>query len=67
MKLYKNIKKGANMQTCKMTLARQVKAKTKYDLKAYCEIKGLSITSLYKGYVTKKAKKILERDGIKVA
>lgn len=49
------------------SLARLIKAKTKYDLKAYCEIRGLSITSLYKGYIGKKTKKILEADGIKVA
>jgi hypothetical protein cfetvA_11529 len=50
-----------------ISLARQIKAKTKYDLKAYCELRGLSMTSLYKGYLTKRAKKILEKDGIKVA
>ncbi|MCI6641998.1 MULTISPECIES: hypothetical protein [Campylobacter] len=48
------------------TLARAVKRKTKYDLRAYCQINNLSLSSLYKGYVSKRAKKILQRDGIKV-
>ncbi|EEV17395.1 hypothetical protein [Campylobacter gracilis] len=38
-----------------------------YDLKAYCEIRGLSVTSLYKGFISKKSKKILEKDGIAVS
>ena len=51
----------------KESLARQIKAKTKYDLKAYCEIRGLSVTSLYKGFISKKSKKILEKDGIAIS
>lgn len=51
----------------KFSLARQIKAKTKYDLKAYCEIRGLSVTSLYKGFISKKSKEILEKDGIAVS
>lgn len=51
----------------KMSIAKLVKRKTKYDLKDYCEMRGLSVYSLYKGYVTKRARKILEKDGIKVA
>ncbi|OCS20043.1 hypothetical protein CFVI97532_10155, partial [Campylobacter fetus subsp. venerealis cfvi97/532] len=51
----------------KPTIAKLVKSKTKYDLKGYCEMRGLSHLSLYKGYVAKKARKVLERDGIKVA
>ena len=48
------------------TLARAVKRKTKYDLRAYCQINNLSLSSLYKGYVSKRAMKILQKDGIKV-
>ena len=48
-------------------VTREVKQKLKYDLKAYCEMRGLSLSSLYKGFVSQKAKKILEKDGIKVA
>ena len=51
----------------KESLARQIKAKTKYDLKAYCEIRGLSISSLYKGFISKKSKEVLEKDGIAVS
>ena len=51
----------------KQTIAKAVKKATKYDLKRYCEIKGLSLTSLYKGFVSKKAQKIFKKDGIKVA
>ncbi|WP_201029906.1 hypothetical protein [Campylobacter fetus] len=51
----------------KLTIAKLVKSKTKYDLKDYCEMRGLSAYSLYKGYIAKKARKVLERDGIKVA
>lgn len=57
-------KKGNLMKNT--TLARAVKQKTKYDLRAYCQINKLSLSSLYKGYVSKRAKKILQRDGIKV-
>lgn len=57
-------KKGNLMKNT--TLARAVKRKTKYDLRAYCQINNLSLSSLYKGYVSKRAKKILQRDGIKV-
>ncbi|EJP76165.1 MULTISPECIES: hypothetical protein [Campylobacter] len=49
------------------TIAKIVKKATKYDLKDYCEMKGLSLTSLYKGYVSKKAQKVFKKDGIKVA
>ncbi|QMS59958.1 hypothetical protein [Campylobacter fetus] len=51
----------------KMSIAKLVKDKTKYDLKDYCEMRGLSAYSLYKGYVAKRARKVLEKDGIKVA
>lgn len=57
-------KKGNLMKNT--TLARAVKRKTKYDLRAYCQINNLSLSSLYKGYVSKRAKKILQKDGIKV-
>ncbi len=62
----KNSDKGVKMAK-KMTIAKLVKLRTKYDLKDYCEMRGLSIYSLYNGYVAKRARKILERDGIKVA
>nr|WP_314542598.1 hypothetical protein [uncultured Campylobacter sp.] len=48
-------------------ITKEVKRKLKYDLKDYCEMRGLSLSSLYKGYVSQKARKILEKDGIKVA
>ncbi|MGF7402378.1 hypothetical protein [Campylobacter concisus] len=48
-------------------VTREVKQKLKHDLKDYCEMRGLSLSSLYKGFVSQKAKKILEKDGIKVA
>ncbi len=48
-----------------MSIAKLVKRKTKYDLKDYCEMRGLSAYSLYKGYISKKAAKILMRDGIR--
>lgn len=57
-------KKGNLMKNT--TLARAVKRKTKYDLRAYCQINNLSLSSLYKGYVSKRAMKILQKDGIKV-
>lgn len=57
-------KKGKRMRNT--TLAQAVKRKTKYDLKAYCDINNLSLSSLYKGYISKRAKKVLLKDGIKV-
>ncbi|WP_298791350.1 hypothetical protein [Campylobacter showae] len=48
-------------------VAKAVKEKLKYDLKDYCAMRGLSLSSFYKGYISQKAKKILEKDGIKVA
>ena len=48
-------------------ITKAVKRKLKYDLKDYCEMRGLSLQSLYSGYISKKARKILEKDGIKVA
>ncbi|AQW80766.1 hypothetical protein [Campylobacter pinnipediorum] len=48
-------------------ITKAVKKKTKYDLKDYCQMRGLSLASLYKGYVSKRARRILEKDGIKVA
>ncbi|WP_297985889.1 hypothetical protein [uncultured Campylobacter sp.] len=46
------------------SIAKSVKQKTKYDLKDYCQMRGLSLSSLYKGYIGKKAKKVLKNDGI---
>ncbi|OCS20101.1 hypothetical protein CFVI02298_10335, partial [Campylobacter fetus subsp. venerealis cfvi02/298] len=51
----------------KMSIAKLVKDKTKYDLNDYCDMKGLKVKSLYNGYISKKAAKILKEDGIKVA
>ncbi|MBE2985527.1 hypothetical protein CCAL12920_00825 [Campylobacter sp. RM12920] len=48
-------------------IAKAVKQKMKYDLKDYCEMRGLSLSSFYKGYISKRAKKVLEKDGIRVA
>ena len=49
------------------TLAQLIYEKTRWTLKDYCEMRGLSLQSLYRGYISKKARKILEKDGIKVA
>lgn len=51
----------------KMSVAKLVKDKTKYDLNDYCDMRGLKVKSLYNGYISKKAAKILKKDGIKVA
>ena len=59
MKLYIK-KKGDGMQS----LAEVIKDKTRYDMKAYCEINNLSLSSFYKGYISKRAKKVLKSDGI---
>jgi hypothetical protein cfetvA_11529 len=61
-------KKGANMPGYRVKpVSKAVKQKLKYDLKDYCAMRGLSLSSFYKGYISQKAKKILEKDGIKVA
>ncbi|MBR8464689.1 hypothetical protein KDD93_08965 [Campylobacter sp. faydin G-24] len=44
-------------------VAKAVKQKTKYDLKDYCEMRGLSLSSFYKGYISKRAKKCLKKMG----
>ena len=62
----KNSNKGVKVGK-KMSIAKLVKDKTKYDLKDYCDMKGLKVKSLYNGYISKKAAKILKKDGIKVA
>ena len=49
------------------SIAWQVKQRTKYDLKDYAQMHNLSAASLYKGYVSKRAAKILQKDNIKVA
>lgn len=50
----------------KPSIARLVKKATRYNLNEYCYLRKLSVTSLYKGYISKKAAKILMRDGIKI-
>lgn len=62
----KNSNKGVKVGK-KMSIAKLVKDKIKYDLKDYCDMKGLKVKSLYNGYISKKAAKILKKDGIKVA
>ncbi|MGP1561615.1 MAG: hypothetical protein ACTTIC_05940 [Helicobacteraceae bacterium] len=52
------------MNALKSSIAKKVKQKTLYDLKDYAKIKGLSVRSLYNGYLSKKAKKILIQDKI---
>lgn len=47
-------------------IAKAVKLATKYDLKAYCEIKGLNLNSLYRGFISQKAMKILKADGVNI-
>ncbi|OCS18431.1 hypothetical protein GZ989_005305 [Campylobacter fetus] len=59
--------KGVKVGKRVTPIAKSVKQKTKYDLKDYCQMRGLSLSSLYKGYISKKAAKILKKDGIKVA
>ncbi len=63
----KNLNKGVKVGKRVTPIAKSVKQKTKYDLKDYCQMRGLSLSSLYKGYISKKAAKILKKDGIKVA
>lgn len=48
-------------------VTKAVKQKLKYDLKDYCAMRGLSLSSFYKGYISQKARKILEKDGIAVS
>lgn len=59
--------KREKMANLSKPVTKAVKQKLKYDLKDYCEMRGLSLSSLYKGYISQKAKKILEKDGVKVA
>lgn len=61
---YKLYPKGKKMNALKSSIAKKVKQKTLYDLKDYAKIKGLSVRSLYNGYLSKKAKKILIQDKI---
>ena len=53
------IKKGAIVANQAKPITKEVKRKLKYDLKDYCEMRGLSLSSLYKGYVSQKARIIL--------
>lgn len=48
------------------SIAYMVYDKTRYDLRAYCELRGLSHKALYAGYVSCKAARVLARDGINV-
>ncbi|WP_180380203.1 hypothetical protein [Campylobacter devanensis] len=48
------------------SIAMLVKKATRYNLNEYCYLRKLSVTSLYNGYISKKAAKILASDGIKV-
>ena len=66
-RFFKNRSEGEKVANLTKPITKAVKRKLKYDLKDYCEMRGLSLSSLYKGYVSQKARKILEKDGIKVA
>lgn len=48
------------------SIADQVQRKFKTTLKWYCEKKGLSYESIKHGYISKRAAKILKRDGITI-
>jgi hypothetical protein len=48
------------------SIADKVYEKTRYDLRAYCELRGLSHKALYHGYISRKAARVLIRDGIDV-
>ena len=50
----------------KRELSKQIKKTTRYDVKDYCELRGLSLSSLYRGYISKKAREVLKKDGISV-
>ena len=62
----KNSNKGVKVGKRVTPITKSVKQKTKYDLKDYCQMRGLSLSSLYNGYISKKAAKILKKDGIEV-
>ncbi len=47
-------------------LAYEIRQKTGMTIDSYCRIKGLSSTSLYRKYFTKKAIEKLTQDGIDV-
>lgn len=47
-----------------MTLSRMIYKKTRWTLKAYCEMRGIAYYGLQKGYISKKNALILDRDGI---
>ncbi|MGP1579423.1 MAG: hypothetical protein ACTTH5_00125 [Wolinella sp.] len=47
-----------------MKLAEMIYQKTRWTLKAYCEVRGIAYYGLQKGYVSKANAKLLERDGI---
>ncbi|MGP1485872.1 MAG: hypothetical protein ACTTJC_07310 [Campylobacter sp.] len=64
-KIYDKGVKNARIQS--KTSRKGRKRKAKYDLKDYCEMRGLSLSGFYKGYISQKARKILKKNGIKVA
>jgi hypothetical protein len=49
------------------SIASQVREKKKTTLKWYCEMNNLSYYSIVKGFISRKTRRILEKDGIKVA
>lgn len=46
------------------TLAQMIYEKTRYALKAYCEVRGIPYGGLRSGFVSKANAKVLEADGI---
>lgn len=61
MKLYH---KGKLVTAKEGSIADQVQKKFRTTFRWYCEDHGLSYDSLIRGYVSKKAAKVLKKDGI---
>lgn len=50
----------------KMRLSRAIHEKFRWNLKDYAEMRGLSYMSIRKGFLSKKTKEVLQKDGIDV-
>jgi hypothetical protein len=48
----------------RQTIAQEVRRNTPYTLKGYCDLRGLSYTSLVTGYVSCEAARVLAADGL---
>lgn len=51
-------------EKAKFSLAHAIKEKTGFSLKIYAKRRNLSLSSLYKGYLSENVKEILKKDGI---